>query len=182
MIQKTLQSLYNKNLAQRYVNWANADKIVEKNGIKETIPNYNYTKLKKNFPLFLMTWIPIVQCGFLSSSKRIPEDKKSSLIFNEIYTAIAGIAITLLMRRHIDKLTDKFVEQAAKVYRVKSAEEREVLKEGITTAVPAAFTIGFCQYLAPVLTTPFATKTTQYLIKKGKIKDPNAQTSLDKKA
>lgn len=177
---RPLESLYNNRLTQRYVKWANADKTIIKNGVKETIPNYNYEKLKENFPLLLMTWIPLIQCGFFAGSTKIPEDKKYSLIFNELYTAVLGVAITLLLRKQIKNLTNKFAEQAKKVYAVKSPADKEILNDGITTAVPAAITIVLCQYLAPVLTTPFATKTSQYFMKKGQNKDLNEQKPLDK--
>lgn len=179
---KTFERIYNSGASRKYMEWATKVKEPIKTDVPKAVPEYsykNYNKLKKNFPLFLMTWIPLVQCGFFATSKKMPEDKKYSLIFNEIYTAVVGIAITLLFRKHIDKLTGKFVEQAKKVYAKKSQVDKELLNEGITTAVPAAFTIVFCQYLAPVLTTPLATKTSQYFMKKRQAK--NEQKPLDVK-
>lgn len=173
------ERVYNSGISQKYMKWAQAEKTVVQNGATKQVSNYS--KLEENFPLFLMTWIPLVQCGFFATSKKMPEDKKYSLIFNELYTAVVGIAITLLFRKQIGKLKDKFLAQAEKLYvGKKSPEEIEMLKSGMKKAVPAAFTVMFCQYLAPVLTTPLATKTSQYFMKKGKSKDPNEQKPLDK--
>lgn len=181
MIQRTFEKLYNRGISQKYMNWAKTEKTVLQNGVTKKIDNYS--KLEENFPLFLMTWIPLVQCGFFVTSKKMPEDKKYSLIFNELYTAVVGIAITLLFRKQIGKLKDKFIAQSEKLYAgKKTQEEIEMLKSGMKKAVPAAFTVVFCQYLAPVLTTPLATKTSQYFMKKGQNKNSKEQKPLDKKA
>lgn len=178
---KTFERIYKSGISEKYMQWANTEKTVVQNGVVKQVSNYS--KFEENFPLFLMTWIPLVQCGFFATSKKMPEDKKYSLIFNEIYTAVVGIAITLLFRKQIRQVTDKFIKQSQKLYAdKKSAEETELLQSGMKKAVPAAFTIVFCQYLAPVLTTPLATKTSQYFMKKGKMKDSNEQKPLDKKA
>lgn len=174
------ERLYNGGISQKYMRWAKTEKTVLKNGVAKQVDNYS--KLEENFPLFLMTWIPLVQCGFFATSKKMPEDKKYSLIFNELYTAVVGIAITLLFRKQIGKLKDKFIAQAEKLYAgKKTSEEIEMLKSGMKKAVPAAFTVVFCQYLAPVLTTPLATKTSQYFMKKDKLKAPDEKKPLDAK-
>lgn len=183
MIQGTFERLYDNPIAEKYVNWATkaTGEVIKQDG--KDIAVKNYDKLQEYVPIALMTWIPIIQSAYFARSKEMPQDKKVTLISNEAYTAVLGVAVSLLFRKQIKGLTNKFVEQAKKVYIAKKdTAEYASLENGIKTAVPATFAVMFCQYIAPVLTMPFATKTTQYLIKKGKIKDPNEQKPLDKKA
>lgn len=180
MIQKTLEGLYNNRVAEKYINFTIKDKKVIENGIIKTIPrdnDANYKKLQDYVPIGLMAWLSLVQCAFFARSKEMPDDKKATLISNEIYTAALGVAISLAALKHTKNLTEKIRAQAENMF--KGMQQEKQITNGIKTAVPIVFAVAFCQYLAPIVTTPFATKTTQYLIKKGKIKDPNEQKPLD---
>lgn len=177
IVQKIFERIYNSKTSQKYVKWAQEEAKGPKKPTGAKVPT-NYDNLKDYVPIGLMGWLSLVQCGFFANSKKMPEDKKSSLIFNEVYTVALGVAISLASLKFTKKLTRKFVERAEEIYSKKSLEELKTFKNGIEIAVPAAFAITFCQYIAPVITAPLATKTTQYLIKQGKIKDPNTQNSV----
>lgn len=182
MIQRTFEILYDNKIAKRYVNWATkaTGEIIKQDGKEVAVKNYD--KLQEYVPIALMTWIPIIQSAYFASSKEMPQDKKATLIANEAYTAILGVAVSLLFRKQIKGLTNKFVEQAKKVYATKkNTAEYASLENGIKTAVPATFAVMFCQYIAPVLTTPFATKTSQYFMKKAKTKEQSEQKPLNVK-
>lgn len=185
MIQSTFERLYNNRITEKYVNLVIKDKKIIENGVEKIIKggdNSNYKKLQDYVPIALLTWIPIVQSIFFARSKEIPEDKKYSLIFNEAYTAVLGVSVSLLAMKQIKKVTEKFVEQSKKVYKSMPPEKLKVMENGIRTAIPSLFAVMFCQYVAPILTLPLATKTSQYFMEKGKIKNSNEQKLLDKNA
>lgn len=171
MIQRTFEKLYDTGISKSYVKWAEKGKEIVKNGEKATVTNYE--KLQDYFPIGLMAWLSLIQCVFFARSKEMPDDKKATLISNEIYTAALGVAVSLATLKHTKNLKEKFTTQAKKMFK------GDMYKNGIDTAIPIVFSVVFCQYLAPIVTAPFATMTTKYLIKKGKIKDPNAQNPLD---
>ena len=178
MIQKTFSEFYNTKPIQRYIKWAGKEEKIAENG-KERIKLPNYEKLQDYVPIGMMAWLSLIQCGFFAKSKEMPTDKKATLISNEIYTAGLGVAISLLSLKGIKTLTKKFENQAEKV--LKDHPHNKAIINGIKTAIPAAFAITFCQYLAPIATTPLATMTTKYLIKKGMIKDPSQRDKLNVK-
>lgn len=158
--------LYNKKPAQKYVEWAGSNII--KKGVDTGITHYE--KLQENFPVFLMAWLSLVQCGFIAKNKDMPKEKKATLILSEVYSVALGITGSLLLKKPIRKLRDAFVNRASELYKnSKTENEIKSLTNGIKTAVPAAISTVLFQYVGQVLTAPFASKTSAYLNKQGKL-------------
>lgn len=182
--------IYNAKPVKTYTDWAAKEIEAKGNSAKESLKvlnsgndekkiHTNYSRLTKIVPSVLMSWLSLIQCAFFAKSKEIPEDKKYSLIFSEIYTVAIGVVGGLLLNNKIEKLTDKFIKQAENVYANHTASEKEILKNGIKIAVPAAFAVVLFQYVGAVIAVPTATMTTKYLIKKGKINNPNQEQSIN---
>lgn len=164
-----LTNLYNTKTAQKYADWALKSKDIVQNGKTKSVSNYD--KLQKYVPIAFMAWIALAQSFFISKNKEMPKERKVPLMLNEIFSCAMGVVASLLLSGPISKLTEKFIDRAEIIY--KENPQKEILRNGIKTAIPAAITVTLFQYVFPVIATPMATQATAYLKKKGMVKFSN---------
>lgn len=151
-------------IAKIYTNWALKEKVVVKNGVKEKVTNYS--RLQESYPDMFMTYAQLMQCYFLNKDEEMPKERKYPLILNNLYTCVIGLAIGLAFRKPIANIKQLSVERAKILY---SGPEKEILINGIKTAVPFLISTISFRYLGHVIATPLSTQTTQFLAKKGLI-------------
>lgn len=173
-----LPRLAETKIAKSAIHWATKPEIKIENNKPIPIPKtegHNYEKLQKVFPTIFLLINGTVQSYFLYKSKEMPKEKKSLLILNIAYSSAMALLVGMAIDKHIDNFKEKLISKAEKLYSnpanilVKRVSP-ENLKNGIRTAVPFAITAFLFEYIGPVIATPMATQTTNWLVKKGIIK------------
>lgn len=161
-----LTRLYKSTPAKAYVKWAN--EFAKEKGV--ITDRTNHDNAQEIFPIILMAWLSLIQCGFIAKNKEMPKEKKATLVASEVYSVALGVVGGLLLRKPLRRLTKKFTDRAEELYKAtKTTKEINELTNGIKTAVPAAVSIVLFQYLGQVIATPFASKTSSHLNKQGKL-------------
>jgi len=161
-----LSSIYNSSFVQKFTTSPEAQK--------------NISSLRKHLPAVFGLWISGFYIQNTIRSKAIPEERKTPLVINTLFTgavgAAGGYAINGAVTKFADALTPRFEKFIA------SHPEKEVFKTGFKAIVKAiSFTFAF-RYLAPVLATPVADVVNKYLIRNKMIKDPNQKTNQETKS
>lgn len=161
-----LTGLYKSTISKRYVEWAG--KFAKEKGV--LTDRTHHENAQEIMPIFTMAWISLVQCLFIAKNKDMPKEKKATLVASEVYSVALGVIGGLLLRKPVRRLTKSFTSRAEELYKAsKTQEEITRLTNGIKTAIPAAVSIVLFQYLGQVISTPFASKTSSYLNKQGKL-------------
>lgn len=164
---KILPTIAKTKAVNKAVDWALKEKTVIKAGVENKVSNYG--RLQKAFPTAFMVWLVAIQCGFFAKSKDMPKERKVPLILNNLYTCSMALGAGFLMKKPIDKMTDKFVKRAEVLY---SGADKKVLVNGIKNGIPFLTAVMLFHYFGPVIATPLSTHTTNYLAKKGLVKFP----------
>lgn len=152
--------------AKRYVDWALKEHTVVKDGVEKQVTNYS--KLQKGFPYFFLWWLALAQSGFLLNSKTMPEERKGPLVLNTLYSCVIGTIGGMVLNKKIAKLTENMVKRADVIY--KEHPKKDIFKNGIKNAVPIAVAAFFFEFIGPVVSTPMATQSMEFLKKHGIVK------------
>lgn len=152
-----IKSLYESSPVKSAVEWA--------------VKDSNLSKLKANIPAIQGVWIAGFYVTNTLKSKDIPEERKTPLAINTIFTTacgtIGGYTISKPINKFIDALYNRFN------LAVTENKDKKTLIKGMKSIVPlVSFALAY-RYLAPVLATPAAAKINKYLIAHNIIKDPD---------
>ena len=140
--------------------------------------------LKKHLPAAIGIWMTSFYAVNNLASKKIPSERKPTLLINDIITCAIGVlggyAISDGIFRFQRAVVDRFNAEIAKT--VANPGKRAMLTKGLSSIIPlVAFTMTF-RYIGPVLATPLADKVTKFLVKKGWMKDPDGASKQAKQA
>lgn len=164
-----LSAIYKKPIIKNnYINWATKKRSVVKNGIVHSYTYYD--KMQKIVPKAFIVWIALMQCYFLQRSKKMPKERRVSLMFNEAYSCGVGLTLGSIFHKPISKTIANIAERAKHLY--KDNPDKFILKDGVKTGLPFLSEAILCMYIGPVIATPLATQTTKFLVKKGIVKLP----------
>lgn len=148
---------------EKYLDWAMREKTVIKNNVAK--PVTNYSRLQEFVPEAFMTYAQMTQCYFLCKSDDIPKERKVPLIWNSIYTCAIGLVVGFALKKPINNLREVMLKRANELYALD--KNKEMMINGIKTAVPFLVSAILFRYLGHVVATPLSTQTTDYLVKKG---------------
>lgn len=157
-------NVMNSRPVKRYVDWALKSKTINDGGVIKTVSNYE--KLQETVPPMLMVLAQSLQCYFLAKSQDIPQERKAPLIWNNVYTGVMALTVGLMLRKPINKMTENLVKKADILYA--NEKNKNVLINGIKTAIPFLSSVILFRYIGPVIATPMSIKTAEYLAKKDK--------------
>ena len=140
----------------------------------------NLDKLQKHLPAIEGMWISLFYVLNTMSSKKIPDERKTPLAINSLFSGIFGAAGGYVLTDRVFKLSKIMQERAEIIYKADPAKLATIQK-GLKAVVPLfAFTFVF-RYLSPVIATPIADKINKFLIKHKIIKDPANTSSKEDK-
>jgi len=144
----------------RVVHWAASDSG-KFNKNNESITNLQI--LKKHLPPLLAACFTSYYIANTAISKKIPEERKPIFITNHVLTGIIGITGGYALNDWVDRFSEALTKRFEKVNT--EIPEKDIIGKGLKSMVPLlafAFTVRF---LGPVIATPLADKTYNFLVK-----------------
>jgi hypothetical protein len=138
----------------------------------------NLAMAKKWMPGIFGLWISGFYVLNNLKSKKIPQERKTPLLINDVITTTFGFVGGLVLSEKIFKFKDAMLKNFEKANSALKPAELNILKAGLATLIPlVAFTFMF-RYIGPVIATPLADKVNKFLINKGIIEDPEKAKKL----
>lgn len=181
---KLLSAIYQSAPVQKIINWAVTEspkKFQYENLMKDEKPKTNAGRLSAHIGAIYGLWIAGFYILNTNNSKKIPEERKTPMNINTIFTTATGLILAYVLNGAGEKFIRALTPRIDKV--LEKNPDKKLIKDGINKLVPLAAFVVSLRFLCPVIATPASELINKTLIKLHLIKDNNApKKDSDKKA